>query len=251
VATGAVRDLSAEELANAFYVAQQTHARRVADRAQQLWREIDRRDLSRSWGTFVGPQVVQAVVAGQLATAAAADAYVESVIAAGGLRSDPSGRIRPEAFAGRAADGRSLDSLLYLPVVTSKTAIAAGANEVDAMMTGLRQLLRMAASEVTDAGRAATGASIAGNRTINGYIRVVNPPACARCIILAGKEYGWNAGFQRHPRLLTLRLRAYARETHCSQPPRPGCVRSGGLLQGPVAGRAGPGVHGGRRASYP
>ncbi|MER7155027.1 hypothetical protein ABT366_29940, partial [Streptomyces lydicus] len=46
----------------------------------------------------------------------------------------------------------------------------------------------------------AAGASIAGNRTINGYVRVVNPPACSRCIILAGTEYGWNAGFQRHPR---------------------------------------------------
>jgi hypothetical protein len=38
-----------------------------------------------------------------------------------------------------------------------------------------------------------------GKRTIQGYVRVVNPPACARCIILAGKEYGWNKGFQRHP----------------------------------------------------
>jgi hypothetical protein len=200
MATGSVRDLSAEELANAFYVAQQSHARRVTDRVQQLWREIDRRDLSRSWAIFIGPEVVRTVTAGQLATAAAADAYVESIIAAGGLSSDPAGRVRPEAFAGLAADGRSLDTLLDLPLITSKTAVAAGADEVEAMMTGLQQLLRMAASEVTDAGRAATGVSIAGNRTINGYIRVVNPPACSRCIILAGREYGWNTGFQRHPK---------------------------------------------------
>jgi hypothetical protein len=200
MATGSVRDLSAEELANAFYVAQQSHARRVADRVQQLWREIDRRDLSRSWAIYIGPEVVRTVTAGQLATAAAADAYVESIIAARGLSSDPAGRVRPEAFAGLAADGRSLDTLLDLPLITSKTAIAAGVDEVEAMMTGLQQLLRMAASEVTDAGRAATGVSIAGNRTINGYIRVVNPPACSRCIVLAGREYGWNTGFQRHPR---------------------------------------------------
>jgi hypothetical protein len=29
---------------------------------------------------------------------------------------------------------------------------------------------------------------------------VVNPPACSRCVLLAGTEYGWNKGFQRHPR---------------------------------------------------
>lgn len=199
MATGQVRELTAAELAAAYYVAQQSHARRVADRVQQLWREIDRRDLTRSWVSYVGPQVVRAVAAGQLATASAADAYVESVIAADALVSDPAGRVRVGAFAGQAADGRALESLLYLPVIKTKQAIAAGVDDVQAMLSGLHQLLRMAASEVAEAGRGATGVSIAGNRTINGYVRVVNPPACARCIILAGKEYGWNKGFQRHP----------------------------------------------------
>jgi hypothetical protein len=199
MAAGQVRQLTAAELASAYYVAQQSHARRVANRVQQLWREIDRRDLTRSWVSYVGPQVVRAVTAGQLATASAADAYVESVISADGLVSDPAGRVRVGAFAGQAADGRSLESLLYLPVIKTKQAIAAGVDDVQAMLSGLHQLLRMAASEVAEAGRGATGVSIAGNRTINGYVRVVNPPACARCIILAGKEYGWNKGFQRHP----------------------------------------------------
>jgi hypothetical protein len=29
---------------------------------------------------------------------------------------------------------------------------------------------------------------------------MLNPPSCSRCAVLAGKWFGWNAGFQRHPR---------------------------------------------------
>src|SRR5699024_7380691 len=32
-----------------------------------------------------------------------------------------------------------------------------------------------------------------------GYVRMVNPGACDRCIILAGKYYANNEGFLRHP----------------------------------------------------
>lgn len=195
-----VRGLSATELAEAFYATQARHARRTADHVQALWRELDRRDLTGSWESLIGPRIVRAVTVGQIAAANGADDYVGAVIAAEGLASEPAGRVRPSAFAGRAADGRSLESLLYLPVITTKQGLAAGLDEVESMMRGLQQLLRMAASEVADAGRGATGSSIASNRTINGYVRVVNSPACARCIILSGKEFGWNKGFQRHPR---------------------------------------------------
>lgn len=198
--TTAPERMSAAELAQAYYVAQTSLARRTTDRVQALWRELDRRDLTGSWESLVGSRVVEAVAAGQVAAASRADPYVESIVTAQGGESDPAGRVRASMFAGRAADGRSLDSLLYLPVVTTKQGIAAGLSDTDAMLRGLEQLLRMAATEVMDAGRTAAGVSIAGNRMIRGYIRVVNPPACARCIILAGKEFGWNAGFQRHPR---------------------------------------------------
>lgn len=32
-----------------------------------------------------------------------------------------------------------------------------------------------------------------------GYIRMLNLPSCGRCALLAGRWYGWNAGFKRHP----------------------------------------------------
>lgn len=212
--------MTAEELAQAYYVAQARQQRITADRVQALWRELDRRDLSGSWESLVGPEIVRTVTLGQAAAAGGSDAYVAAVAEVEGGSSDAAGRVRVSAFSGRAADGRSLESLLYLPVITTKEAIGAGLDDVEAMMRGLHQLLRVAASEVADAGRGATGASIAANRTINGYIRVVNPPACARCLILAGKEFGWNAGFQRHPRL-SMRLRSPARQADQARRPTP------------------------------
>ena len=34
---------------------------------------------------------------------------------------------------------------------------------------------------------------------VEGYVRMLNPPSCSRCAILAGRFYLWNEGFERHP----------------------------------------------------
>lgn len=90
------------------------------------------------------------------------------------------GAVRPEAFAGRAADGRSLLRL----VVQADDDLAA--------------LERMARTEVADAARGAASVEIAA-RVGLGWTRMVNPPCCADCAILAGAYYKWNDGFERHP----------------------------------------------------
>lgn len=191
---------SVREIALVFQAAQARRTRLAANEVQRLWDQLDRRDLSGSWDASVGPRIVRAITAGQLATAAAADGYVDEVVEAEGADPARAGRVRPEAFAGLAADGRSLDSLMLLSVITTKQGIAGGLSTDDALMRGLNQALRLSSSEVAQAGRNAVGSSMAGKRTIQGYVRVVQPPACARCVILAGREYGWNKGFLRHPR---------------------------------------------------
>ncbi|NUP36013.1 MAG: hypothetical protein HOY76_03060 [Streptomyces sp.] len=192
--------LQALDVAAAYYTAQARLARRTANRVQRLWRTLDRGNLTDSWNLIVGPAVMQAVTAGQLAAAAQADPYLDAIETADGGEPDGSARLQPASFSGVASDGRPLDSLLYLPVITTKEVIGAGAADVEAMMRGLNQLLRISATQVADAGRTAVGAGIAGRRTIQGYIRIAAAPCCARCAILSGKEFGWNRGFQRHPR---------------------------------------------------
>ncbi|MET9467782.1 hypothetical protein ABZY44_23865 [Streptomyces sp. NPDC006544] len=188
-------------VALAYYVRQQRIVRRSVEQAQRAWRRLDLRNAEASWQLGLSTGLVQAFTAGQAEAAAHSDAYVGAVIAADGLTSQPEGKLAPTAFAGVAADGRPLKSLAYESVLEARWLLEeVGQAEVDAMIGGLEKLLRAVSTEVADAGRTATGASIAGNRTIQGYIRIATSPCCARCAILTGKEFGWNAGFQRHPR---------------------------------------------------
>ncbi|MFJ3793891.1 hypothetical protein [Kitasatospora sp. NPDC090091] len=191
---------TAEELATAHYLQQQRTVRQAADRAQAVWRSLgfDPAGIDGQW-LSVGPALVQAVTDGQQAAAAPADAYVAAVVAADGAAGDPAGQVRTGAFTGRAADGRSLMSLLYEPVIDAKWRATTGLPGLEAMTGGLATLLRAVTTEVADAGRTATGVGIAGNRATRGYVRVLSPPSCARCAVLAGKEYAFNAGFDRHP----------------------------------------------------
>jgi len=53
---------------------------------------------------------------------------------------------------------------------------------------------------IADTGRQADQAAMVANRNVIAYVRVVELPACSRCLILAGREYGVSTGFLRHPR---------------------------------------------------
>lgn len=58
---------------------------------------------------------------------------------------------------------------------------------------------RIVSTLVSDAGRSAMGVYTASRATEVGSIRVLTPPSCARCAILAGRWYRWSEGFDRHP----------------------------------------------------
>lgn len=91
------------------------------------------------------------------------------------------GTVRPVMFSGVASNGESLMSLL-------------GKSDSSFAMA------RMFATQVADAGRVASGVSIVSRPTVQGYVRYLTSPSCARCAILAGRFYRWSTGFQRHPR---------------------------------------------------
>jgi hypothetical protein len=185
-------------LAQRHLVKQRRVAAATMASALREWGLLDANDLRASWSS-VGPRLVAVLSAGQLAAASGANEYVDEVAAAEGATAGGAA-VNPAAFAGVAADGRPLDTLMLRPLFTTFEAIKAGSAVPQALGAGRGLLATIMRSEVADAGRGAVGVGIAGKRTIQGYVRVVQPPACSRCVILAGKEYGWNKGFQRHPR---------------------------------------------------
>lgn len=144
------------------------------------------------WSSFdsIGPQMATILTAGQLASAGRGAAYVPEVLADQGMSPQPVGRVNLRAFAGQAADGRELTSLLSRSVIHSKSAGTLDAG---------RAFLDMAVeTELEDAHRGAIQVATVARPGV-GYIRMVNEPCCKDCAVLAGKWFKSNTGFLRHP----------------------------------------------------
>lgn len=187
-----------EAVAAAHHRRQQLLGRRTADRVAKLWRRVDRSNIVPSW-TLLSVEAITVLSSAQGIAAASSGVYVEDALQAQGVGVNADGRVSAQAFAGVASDGRALASLLIQPAFRSLAAIKAE-NSLDwSMAAGLLDLDMIIRTEVADAGRVADGVAIAARPRI-GYVRMLSPPSCSRCIVLAGKFYGWNAGFQRHPR---------------------------------------------------
>jgi hypothetical protein len=120
-----------------------------------------------------------------------------------GQPDDPAGTgAARERSPGVASDGRALDSLLDIP--------AQGAVEVgwrrgtapDRALASRRVAAGACSRETTvqDAGRqAAVSAGSPPAPRVGGHVRMLTPPSCSRCVILAGRWYRWSTGFKRHP----------------------------------------------------
>lgn len=166
--------------------------------AAELWREVSLMDLSGSWAAQV-PLLVPVLSGVQVKAAAAGASYGAATLAEQGLYEAPQHFVNPRAFGGFASDGRTLEGLLYSPVPYVKNLIGGGMAPAQALKAGGKHLTTIARTQVADAGRGAAGVDTATRRN-TGYVRMLNPPSCSRCSILAGRFYRWNAGFNRHPK---------------------------------------------------
>jgi len=165
---------------------------------RRLWRGMRPADFDGSWQRSVGPQMVAFTAGAQLAAATAATQYVPAVLAETDQPDEPLAAVRPQAFAGVASDGRDLGSLLEGSVRVSKMYVARGWDGGDALAQGQRWLEQALQTIATDAARDAVAAEIMVREKAR-WVRIVNPPCCSRCAVLAGRTYSWNADFARHP----------------------------------------------------
>ncbi len=191
--------MSAEQVALRHYRERRRLIRAVSKSARQAWRRVERADIAGSWRAELGRLLV--VIAGaQLAAAESADGYLDTVLAAQDISSAAEGRLVASSLAGVASDGRDLAKLLYQPAVTSLVAIGEGATVARALAGGYASLDMIVRTQVADAGRVADAVATASRRDVGGYVRMVVGRTCGRCVVLAGKWYRYNSGFNRHPR---------------------------------------------------
>jgi len=166
--------------------------------AADLWAEVSLADLTGSWVAQV-PLLLPVLSGVQVKAAAAGASYGAQTLADQGLYEAPQHFVDPKAFGGVASDGRTLEGLLYAPVPHVKTLIAGGLDPKQALKQGGKFLTTITRTQVADAGRGAAGVDTAARNRVS-YVRMLNPPSCSRCSILAGRVYRWNAGFRRHNR---------------------------------------------------
>lgn len=187
-----------EEVARDFQRRQKSIVLALIAAVLGLWRRLERDRLTESWQSGVGRSIVDAMTRTQLEAAVMVPAYLRDLADAQGIAA-PELRVVPEALSGVASDGRPLESLMYSPIIAFKRLLSEGVPPDEAMRRATASMTMIAATQAADAGRGAVSAGMAANRSWVSYVRVVNLPACSRCIILAGRTYSISTGFQRHP----------------------------------------------------
>jgi len=187
------------DLALDHYSDRQSFVDATAQVAGQMWGAVNPAKIVDSWSSQI-PELTAVVSGAQLGVARRADPYVTDVLEADGLDAAGIAEVDPRGFAGQASDARGLASLLTNPVFVTLTSIQDGMDVARALAAGRANLDLLVRTQVADAGRLADQTAITARPAATGYIRMAVGNSCSRCLILSGKHYQWNTGFQRHPR---------------------------------------------------
>lgn len=167
--------------------------------ARRRWRRIDPRYIRQSWARTVTETIAPLTTTTMAAAALAGAEYGVMDLAQRGEYVAPIAFVNPAGFASTAPSGVPLETALAAPAVRTLGWIKSGVAEDQALAMGGRLLDGMMRTFVTDTARQAASVDIV-TRPGMGYVRMLNPPSCSSCVVLAGRFYRWNAGFMRHPR---------------------------------------------------
>lgn len=166
--------------------------------AVRLWSRVGE-DFDASYSVIEAPLLAVARTA-QVRVADGAVRYIPEVLAdTGQVSPPPVAMVRTTALVGAAGDGRDVGSLLYGAVTRAKAAVGAGAPVVEALSSGGAFLSKALATVLSDTGRAGERLGMSVRPGVGAYVRMLVPPSCSRCVILAGVRYKASAAFQRHP----------------------------------------------------
>lgn len=186
------------QAANNYYGVQQKIGLVTTGAVKKLWSRMGS-EFDQSWAEIRQP-VLDTVRNGRLAAASQSVGYTQSVLAETGQTAPAVGALIPAAFVEFTPSGSDVGVYLDSAVVRTKQAVAAGADTREALRKGGDWLTGSLLTLLADTSRDVVSADIAQRPLLTGYVRMLSAPSCARCVILAGKWFRWNEGFQRHPR---------------------------------------------------
>lgn len=178
------------------YQEQQRIAAAAAAAAGEMWATVgDEFDLGYSQ---VAQELFATTIDAQQRAATSGAAYVPAVLDEQGIDATQLAAVAPARFQGGTPDSRPLETLLGRAPYVARDRMLAGAGTTAALDYTGKWLQRTVLDVVRDADRQSVQASMATTRVRTTWTRMLNPPSCRFCIMLAGKVYRWNQGFRAH-----------------------------------------------------
>lgn len=165
----------------------------------RIWRRMGD-DFDPSFGAIL-PDLLAVTDTAQARVAAGAQVYVPEVLVETKQSRAATARfdVNARSLVGTAGDGLPVDGLLYGAVTHAKVMVGAGATAPEALTAGSSWLSTAVGTLLSDTGRASERLAMQA-RPVTGYVRMLTPPSCGRCVILAGKRSRTSEPFLRHPR---------------------------------------------------
>lgn len=157
-------------------------------------------DLDASWSR-VGPEVLAVMDRAQRRIVAGSSRYIRQVLAESNpvaLRQSPDYRFAADSIIGTAGDGLGTDTLAYEAVIHTKSAVKSGSSVEIALDSGGKWLSTAVGTLLSDTGRTVEKVESHARRSTT-FVRMLNPPSCGRCVILAGQISHSQTAFLRHP----------------------------------------------------
>lgn len=148
----------------------------------------------------IAPSLLAVVETAQGRVAEGAQAYIPAVLEETGQARavEAVAETRSSALVGYAGDGRPVDGLLYGAVVHAKQDVATGRTARQALASSGQWLSTAVGTLLSDTGRQSESLATSV-RPVSGFVRMLNPPSCSRCAVLAGRVYRSSSPFLRHP----------------------------------------------------
>lgn len=184
--------------AEAYGASQRREIQAATSAATRLWARMGA-EFDESYRA-IEPTLLAVTATAQERVAAGALAYIPAVLEETGQILAVEAVATPAAspLVGVAGDGRPVQSLLYGAVVHAKTLVGQGVAPAVALERSGKWLTMVTGTLLSDTGRQAESLGM-GVRPVSGYVRMLNPPSCSRCAILAGRRYRKSEAFERHP----------------------------------------------------
>jgi len=184
--------------AESYAVDQRAEITAAARAASKLWRGMGQ-DFDASYSA-IEPSLLRVADLAQSRVLEGAQAYIPAVLAQTGQVASIAPRFTVDAYSlvGTAGDGLPTEGLLYGAVTHAKASVGSGATVAEALVSGGQWLSTAMGTLLSDTGRASESLAMQ-SRHVAGYVRMLTPPSCGRCAVLAGKWTRAQVAFQRHP----------------------------------------------------